>query len=129
MLSGVPTRAVRVVHEAVPTEQFRSPVIGAGLKLVGRPLGRVVVRWVLEALRRELEQRSDQFSGQFTRAAAADADGVTVTMVFRQPSFMAPLRKLLRGGSPADAAGLSGALTGQAVGEYSLAIQPGFVRA
>jgi hypothetical protein len=129
MLSGVPTRTVRVVHEAVPTEQFRSPVIGAGLKLVGGPLGRVVLRWVLEALKRELEQRADQFASQFTRAAATDADGVTVRLVFRQPAFMPSLRKLLRGGSPADVAALSGVLSGQAVGDYSLTIQPGFARA
>ncbi len=128
MLSGVPTRRVRVVHEAVPTEQFRSPVIGAGLKLVGRPLGRVVLRWVLEVLTRELEQRGEQFVGQFTRAAAAEADGVTVALVFRQPSFLAPLRRLLRGGSPADAAALSASLLRQAVGEFGLTIHAGFIR-
>jgi hypothetical protein len=129
MLSGVPTRAMRVVHEAVPTEQFRSPVIGAGLKLVGRPLGGVLLRWVLEALKRELEQRADQFAGQFTRAAADDADGVTIVLVFRQPSFLAPLRRVLGGGSPAAAATLAGSLLRQAVGEYTIAIRAGFVRA
>jgi hypothetical protein len=126
MLSGVPTRAVRVVHEAVPTEQFRSPVIGAGLKLVGRSLGRVVLRWVLEALRRELEQRPDQFGGQFTRAADAETDGVTVQLTFRQPAFMPPLRGVLAG--KAGAAALGATLLRQAAGEYSAAIHPGFVR-
>jgi hypothetical protein len=128
MLSGVPTPAVRVVHEAVPTEQFRSPVIGAGLRLVGRPLGGVVLRWVLEALKRELEQRADQFAGQFTRAAAAEADGVTIALVFRRPSFLPPLRRLLGGGLPAAAAALDGSLLRQAVGEYGLTIHAGFVR-
>jgi hypothetical protein len=127
MLSGVPTRAVRVVHEAVPTEQFRSPVIGAGLRLVGRSLGGLVLRWVLEALKRELEQRADQFAGQFTRAAAAEADGVTIALVFRRPSFLVPLRRIL-GGLPAAAAALDGSLLRQAVGEYSLTIHAGFVR-
>jgi hypothetical protein len=42
---------------------------------------------------------------------------------------MPSLRKLLRGGSPADVAALSGVLSGQAVGDYSLTIQPGFARA
>jgi hypothetical protein len=128
MLSGVPTPAVRVVHEAVPTEQFRSPVIGAGLRLVGRPLGGVVLRWVLETLRRELEQRADQFAGQFTRAAAAEADGATIALVFRQPSFLPPLRRLLGRGLPAAAAALDGSLLRQAVGEYGLTIHAGFVR-
>ena len=128
MLSGVPTPAVRVVHEAVPTEQFRSPVIGAGLKMVGRPLGGVMLRWVLEALKRELEQRADQFAGQFTRAAAAEADGVTIALLFRQPSFLPPLRRLLGGGLPAAAATLGASLKRQAVGEYRLTIHAGFVR-
>ena len=127
MLSGVPTPAVRVIHEAVPTEQFRSPVIGAGLRLAGRPLGGVVLRWVLEALKRELEQRADQFAGQFTRAAAAEADGVTIALVFRRPSFLPPLRRLL-GGSPPAAAPFGGSILRQAVGEYGLTIHAGFVR-
>ena len=127
MLSGVPTPAVRVIHEAVPAEQFRSPVIGTGLKLAGRPLGGVVLRWVLEALKRELEQRADQFAGQFTRAAAAEADGVTIALVFRRPSFLPPLRRLL-GGSPPAAALFGGSILRQAVGEYGLTIHAGFVR-
>jgi hypothetical protein len=128
MLSGVPTRAVRVIHEAVPTEQFRSPVIGAGLKLVGRPLGGIVLRWVLESLKRELEQRTEQFTSHFTRATASEADGVTIVLLFRQPSFLAPLRRVLKGGSPVDAAALAAALRGQAVGEYGFTVHPGYVR-
>jgi hypothetical protein len=128
LLSGVPSRSVRIIHEAVPTEQFRSPLIGGALKLVGRPLGGVLIKWLLEALKRELEQRADQFAGHFTRAAAADADGVTVSIVFRQPSFMAPLRKLLAGGSPIAAATMGASLLRQAMSEYNLVIHPGFVR-
>jgi hypothetical protein len=127
MFSGVPTRAVRVIHEAVPTEQFKSPVIGAGLKLVGSSLGGVVLRWVLEALKRELEQRADQFASQFSAAAAAEADGVTVVLVFRQPSFLAPLRRLLAGG-PLSTAALGGTLLRQAIGNYGMTIHAGFVR-
>jgi hypothetical protein len=103
-------------------------VIGAGLRLVGRPLGGLVLRWVLEALKRELEQRGDQFAGQFTRAAAAEADGVTIALVFRRPSFLVPLRRILGGGLPPAAAALGGSLLRQAVGEYSLTIHAGFVR-
>lgn len=128
LLSGEPTRGVRVVHEAVPTEQFRSPVIGAGLKVVGRPLGSVLLRWLLETLKREIEQRRDQFAASFNRAASNEADGVTVAVTFRQPSFLAPLRRLLAGGSPAAAATMGASLLSQAVGEYSLSIHPGFVR-
>jgi hypothetical protein len=118
---------VRVIHEAVPTEQFKSPVIGAGLKLVGSSLGGVVLRWVLEALKRELEQRADQFASQFSAAAAAEADGVTVVLVFRQPSFLAPLRRLLAGG-PLSTAALGGTLLRQAIGNYGMTIHAGFVR-
>lgn len=127
MLSGVPNRAMRVIHEAVPTEQFGSPVTGAGLKLAGRPIGGILLRWVLEALNRELEQRRDQFSGQFTRAATAEADGVTLALVFRRPSFLVPLRRLL-GGDLIAAAALRGSLAGQAMSEYGLTVHAGFVR-
>jgi hypothetical protein len=82
----------------------------------------------LETFKRELEQRIDQFAGQFTRAAAAETDGVTVVIVFRQPSFLGPLRRLLRGGSPLDAATLASALVRQAISEYGLTIHPGYVR-
>jgi hypothetical protein len=128
MLSGVPTRAVRVVHEAVPMEHFRSPVIGAALKLVGRGLSDTVLRWVLEAIKRELEQRVDQFAGNFGQAAEADADGVTIVIVFRRPAFLAPLRRLLSGASPADAVALGTSILRQAMSDYALSIHPGFVR-
>jgi hypothetical protein len=128
LLSGVPTRSVRIIHEAVPAEHFSSPIVGAAVRLVGRPLRGLLIRWVLEALRRELEQRSEQFAAQFTRAAAAEADGVTVTIEFRQPSFMAPLRGLLSRRALQVSPIPSGGLFRQAVGDFAITIHPGFVR-
>jgi ABC-type transport system substrate-binding protein len=128
LLSGVPTRSVRIIHEAVPAEHFSSPIVGAAVRLVARPLRGLLIRWVLEALRRELEQRSEQFAAHFTRAAAAEADGVTVAIEFRQPSFMAPLRGLLSRRTLQVPPVAAGGLFRQAVGDFAITIHPGFVR-
>src|SRR5439155_25820550 len=127
IFSGAPTPALRVVHEATPIEQFRSPVIGGVVKLIGRPLGTLLLKWLLEALRRELEQRRDQFAAEFTRAAASEADGVTVVVVFRRPSFFEHLRQVFSGKASLLAAKVSAVLQQQAFGEYALAIRPGYV--
>jgi len=130
MFAGTPTRSVRVVHEAVPLEQFRSPVIGAAFKVVGRPLAGLLLRWVLESLKRELEQRGADFGARFARAAADDADGVTVAILFRHPSFFPALRAVFsprRSGLPPLVV-VRGAMRQHAVGEYTVSIQAGFVR-
>jgi hypothetical protein len=128
LLSGAPTRAMRVVHEAALTEHFRSPVIAAALKLVGQPLRAVLLKWTLEALQRELEQRAEQFAAHFTRAAAAEVDGVTVAIMFRQPSFLPELRRILARRGSGTAVTLGALTLRQAMGEYALTIHPGFVR-
>jgi len=128
IFSGQPTRALRIVHEATPIEQFRSPVIGGALKLLGRPLAGVLLRWVLAALRREFEQRRDQFQAQFIRAAAAETDGVTLVIVFQRPPFFEQLRQLFSGKPllPVASARIGAALKGQASSEYTLAIKAGY---
>ena len=128
LFSGVPTRAVRIVHEAAPIENFRSPVIGGVLKMVGRSVAGLTLRWVLETFKRELAQRREQFAAQFTRAAASEADGVTVVIVFQRPSFFQQLRAVFSGKSALPAAALGAALMRQAIGEYTLSIHPGYPR-
>ncbi|HMG17376.1 MAG TPA: hypothetical protein VK573_01525, partial [Gemmatimonadales bacterium] len=128
LFSGVPTRAVRIVHEAAPIENFQSPVIGGVLRVVGRPLAGLTLRWVLETFKRELAQRREQLAAQFTRAAASEADGVTVVIVFQRPSFFQQLRAVFSGKSALPAAALGAALLRQAIGEYGLSIYPGYPR-
>ncbi len=126
MFSGAPTRALRIIHEAVPVEQFHSPVIGGALKLVGRPLATLTLKWVLEAFKRELDQRRDQFAAQFARAAASEADGVSVVIVFQRPSSFQQLRRVFSGNSPLPVAGLGAVLTRQAMSDYTVTIHPGY---
>jgi len=128
LFSGAPTRRLRVIHEAAPIENFHSPVIGGALKVVGRSLTGLTLRWVLQTLKRELDQRRDQFAAQFTRAAASEADGVTVVIVFQRPSFFQQLRAVFSGKSAVPAAALGAALMRQAIGEYTLSIHPGYPR-
>ena len=128
LFSGAPTRALRIIHEATPVENFQSPVIGGVLKMIGRPLAGLTIKWVLEALKRELDQRRDQFGAQFTRAAASAEDGVTVVVIFQRPSFFQHLRAVFSGKSALPASAAGAALTRQAIGEYTLSIHPGYPR-
>ena len=128
LFSGAPTRALRIIHERAPIENFQSPLIGGVLKIVGRPLASLTLRWVLETFKRELVQRREQFAAQFTRAAASEEDGVSVVIVFQRPSFFQQLRGMLSGRTPLAAAALGAVLTRQAVGEYTLSIHPGYPR-
>lgn len=128
LFSGAPTRALRIIHERAPIENFQSPLIGGVLKIVGRPLASVTLRWVLETFKRELVQRREQFAAQFTRAAASEEDGVSVVIVFQRPSFFQQLRGMLSGRTPLAAAALGAVLTRQAMGEYTLSIHPGYPR-
>jgi len=128
LFSGAPTRGLRVIHETAPIENFQSPAIGGALKVVGRSLAGLTLRWVLQAFKRELEQRRDQFAAQFTRAAASEADGVSVVIIFQRPSFFQQLRAVFSGKWALPAAAWGAALMRQAIGEYTLAIHPGYPR-
>jgi hypothetical protein len=128
MFSGAPTRAVRIIHESAPFEHFQSPIIGGVLKIVGRPLAGLTIKWILEALKRELDQRRERFAAQFTRAAASEADGVTVVIVFQRPSFFQQLRAAFGGRTPLSPMAIAGVLGRQAIGEYTVTVYPGYPR-
>ena len=125
MFSGAPTRSLRVVHEAVPTESLLPSAIGLALRAVGRPLSTAVTKWLLDALSRELKERYDNLAAEFTRAADATADGLTLVLTFSRPPFFAALRALL-GGDLSAARGLKSALS--RTPDYSLVIRPGYAR-
>lgn len=128
MLSGGPTRGLRIIHESVASEDLVPTVASSVLRLVGRPLAKTLLRWVLETFRRELERRRDEFAAEFRRAAASDADGVTLIVTFARPPFFEQLRGLLSGNPLAAGARLRITSFRQAFGEYTLAIRPGFAR-
>ena len=127
ILSGAPTRAVRVIHEAVPTEQLLAPVLGPVLRSVGPHLRQALVRWLIEAVKRELEQRYDAFAGALGGAANADADGLTLVVTFQRPPMLERLRKLFAGGLPSTIAQQASTHSSGSMANYSLSVRPGYV--
>lgn len=122
ILSGEPTSSVRVIHQEAPTEQFAAPLIGGALRVVGKMLAQSMVKWVLEALKREVEARYDRFVADFEQAVKKEADGVTVLIIFQAPTLLERLHNLFKLGT-----GVLG-ITGIAFqGDFKLEIHPGFV--
>jgi hypothetical protein len=126
LLSGSPSRGLRVIHEAVPTQQLAAPAVATVMRLAGRPLSGLLLTWLLDVFRQEMERRYDVFAGQLAKAADAEADGVTLTVVFARPSFFERMRRLLSGGALAAAAGLPASLTANAMGQFTVTVQPGY---
>ena len=126
ILSGAPTKALRLVHEAVPTEQLAAPALGAVMRATGRPVSRLLTRWVLEALKREAGQRYDALAGGITAAANAEADGLTLVIVFQRPAMMERLRKLFAGSPLAAVAAAEDLASQTALASYTLRVCPGY---
>lgn len=98
ILSGGPNKKLRIVHEAVPTQQMLPAAVGQVLKIAGAELVTILVRWAMEAIRAELGSAYDTFAAAFRKAAADRADGVTLILTFDGPSFFDKLRKSFIGG-------------------------------
>jgi hypothetical protein len=126
LFSGSPTRALRIVHEAVPAESLLPSGVALLMKAAGRPVTEALTKWVLDALTRELRERYDALAGDVARAADADADGVTLVISFARPPFLGGLRELL-GGNLAALGRVKQALR-QPTPEYSLAVRAGYAR-
>lgn len=133
ILSGNPNRGLRLIHEAVPAEQFAGAAIGAGARMLLRAIGEKLVgmlaEWILNALKQELEQRYERFASEFARAAETDADGVTVIISYQQPSFFEQMRRMLTTGALLAAPALAAMFAARKpLGDFSLEIRPGFAR-
>jgi len=127
ILGGEPTRAVRVIHEAAPTDELVNPLLGTALKVAGKPLSEALLRSMLEVLKREILARYDRFVAEFERAAKDEADGVTVAITFQAPPLLDPLRRLFSRGGLAAAPNVIAALARKTVSDYTIQIRPGFV--
>ena len=129
ILSGSPTKAVRVIHEAAPVEQLAGPVIATALRAVGKQVAQLLIKWLLDVLKRELEARYDRLVAEFERATKAEADGVTLLIVFQAPPLLEQLRKFF---APGEAVlgipGMVASLLRQTLSEYRFEIRPGFVQ-
>jgi hypothetical protein len=126
LFSGSPTRALRIVHEAVPAESLLPSGVALLMKAAGRPVTEALTKWVLDALTRELRERYDALAGDVARAADADSDGVTLVISFARPPFLGGLRELL-GGNLAALGRVKQALR-QPTPEYSLSVRAGYAR-
>jgi hypothetical protein len=127
LFSGSPTRALRIVHEAVPADSLLPSNVAILLKAAGRPVTEALTKWVLDAFTRELRDRYDALAAEVVRAADADADGLTVVLSFSRPPFLRALRELL-GGNFAAVGRMKQALR-QPAPEYSLVVRAGYARA
>jgi hypothetical protein len=103
ILSGQPTAAVRIVHEASPTEELAAPMLGGILRMAGGRLSQLVSAWTLDGLRKELDSQYDRFTGTFERAVQADDDGITVVLTIDAPQLFGALRSVFSSilGTPA----------------------------
>jgi hypothetical protein len=127
LTDGSGGRGLRIVHAAAMLGGGdRAPAI-ALQRLAGRPLAALLRSAMIASLRQELETRLDSFSGSFERAAAAEADGVTVMLTFNTPPLLEHLRPLLKPGAIAAAPALLAALSGRStLGEPQVDITAGF---
>jgi hypothetical protein len=95
ILSGRPTRRVRVIDEATVPEQALPTAFGYLLRVAGETLVSMLVEWSLGAIQRELSERLDRFKAEFVKATEAEEDGVTLAIIFGQPAFLDRLRAVL----------------------------------
>jgi hypothetical protein len=125
-IAGDAPKQLKVVHEAVPTEQALPAIVYSVLRLAGAKIVDWVIERLLRALRAEVEQRFNQFIEHFRKAADDPADGVTLAIVFQGPSFFEKLRKLIASplASLSAALGLFDGSAGAA--SISIEIKPGF---
>jgi hypothetical protein len=132
VLSGDPNPNVKVIHEATPTERMLPALAGQVLRFVGKELAKLLIRWAVEALMRELQARYDAFTANFAKAAADGADGVTVVLVFQHATLIDRLRQWMGSGMLGRIGTvIETALTSfrtLSLGTVSLEIRSGFVR-
>jgi len=126
ILGGGPTRAFRVIHEAAPTEELVSPLLGPALRVAAKPLSEALLRSMLEVLKREVQTRYDRFVAEFERAVKDEADGVTLAIIFQAPPLLDPLRRLFSRSGLAAAPGVIAALARKTISDYTIQIRPGF---
>lgn len=128
LLSGAPTRALRIVHPGVPAQTLLPARPAKVLAAVGRELAGAVVKWLLESFGKELERRYDAFTAEIAKAAEARSDGITIVVTFARPPLLDSLRSVLAGDEVALARLRKGAGPSSA-SEFTISIRPGYVRA
>jgi hypothetical protein len=125
VLTSHPSSALKIIHEAVPTEQLAIPMAGNIVKLVGGKLSAKVREWVATVLGREVTQNYERVTTDFVSAASNEADGVTLQITFQGPPILEQLRSVIRGGLTA-LPRLLQAFGREALGSYRLEMRAGY---
>ena len=128
LLSGEHAHGLRLVHELVPSVSAGRARLIHMMRLFGHQLIRVLNRWSVDAFRRELEQRREQFDTCLIGAADAAADGITIEFCFQRPSFFEPLRGMLgrAGALPAGSGADLAFFWHGATADARIGIRPGY---
>jgi hypothetical protein len=124
-VSSDPLGAVKVIHEAAPTETMESPLISGVMRSIRQVIGDKAREWLLEALRKELASHYDKLTAQLEKVTAHEADGVTLLIAFPAP-ILEKIRKLFKPGGALAIPGIVSAMRKDKIGQYRLDLQPGF---
>jgi hypothetical protein len=127
IFSGNAPKQIQVVHEAVPTQQALPAAIPKIFQMIGGKICDLLIEWVLKAIRAKLEKEFDRFVEQFRRAADDPADGATLAIIFKGPSFFEKLRKFISGQQSVISSVLGLFSVRNIYGDVTVEIKPGFV--
>jgi hypothetical protein len=123
-LRGDRNTGVQIIREGGVLAALGAQAAGAVVEAVAK----AIVDWLLAVLKRELDARHEAFVADFTRAAAAPADGVTVAVVIQASGLVELLGKATGPLASTPIGPLRTALTllRQMGTEYRLAVRPGY---
>ena len=127
IFSGNAPKQLQVIHEAVPTQQGLPDTVYKIFRLIGGKICDLLIDWVLKAIRSKLEKEFDRFVEQFRRAADDPADGVTLAIIFKGPSFFEKLRKFISGQQSVFSSLLGLFSVRNMFGDVMVELKPGFV--
>jgi hypothetical protein len=128
ILSGDQNSGIRIIHEATVTEQLAAAAASPVLRAIGKYLGPLLLKWILDVFKRELEAHYDTFVAEFEKTQQHRADGVTIAMTFNTPTAIQILRSLFTPLNPVSTVQAAAALARAAVTDFKLELKPGFVR-
>jgi len=96
ILKGDAPKQLRVLHEAVPTQDLAAGALGRVLAIAWEQIEAWIIEWALKALKAEVERGYANLVARFAKAADDPACGVTLVLVYQGPTFLQKLGSILR---------------------------------